>query len=299
MNEGGVPDTVAVDEKALGRAIGVARKNAGLTQQQLCEQLDISYSALTKIERGAIKAPSVFTVAQIARICNVSIESLLDGSIPAIATNDVQQPKADTAVAKNGVRFVYFDINGCMVRFFQRAFTQLATEANVSPEVIEETFWHYNDAVCRGEMSMVDFNHALAERIHWQSVDWMHYYLDAVDPITEVHECARWVAEQGFRFGLMSNIMPGFIDAMMQRGLLPTLPYTTIIDSSVVRSIKPETAIYEVAGQKSETRAEDILLVDDSRTNLMAAERLGWHVLWFDDFRPTESVERIKLTLAR
>jgi FMN phosphatase YigB (HAD superfamily) len=39
------------------------------------------------------------------------------------------------------------------------------------------------------------------------------------------------------------------------------------------------------------------LLVDDSRANLMAAERMGWHVLWFDDYEPQESVPRIKEAL--
>jgi len=29
----------------------------------------------------------------------------------------------------------------------------------------------------------------------------------------------------------------------------------------------------------------------------MAAERLGWHVLWFDDYRPSESVKRVRATL--
>ena len=38
----------------------------------------------------------------------------------------------------------------------------------------------------------------------------------------------------------------------------------------------------------------EILLVDDARTNLMAAEKHGWRVLWFDDYRPEESIGRIK-----
>ncbi len=285
MNDGG-------HEVALGKAIATARKAAGLTQQELCEQLDISYSALTKIERGAIKAPSVFTVAQIARVCGISIDELLGGQ-PAAAS----QPVRTVAKAKNGIEFVYFDINGCMVRFFQRAFSQLAADTGASPEVIENTFWHYNDAVCRGEMPMEEFNRVLGERIGRPDLDWLEYYLNAVDPIIEVHECAAWVKEQGFRFGLLSNIMPGFINQMISRGLLPNLEYSVIIDSSEVGSIKPEARIYEIAGERSGVGSEDILLVDDSRTNLMAAERLGWHVLWFDDFRPSDSVSRIRSTL--
>jgi FMN phosphatase YigB (HAD superfamily)/DNA-binding XRE family transcriptional regulator len=295
-NEDTSQSIAGFDEKALGRAIANARKQAGLTQQQLCEYLDISYSALTKIERGAIKAPSIFTVAQIAQICKVSIESLI-GIIPTVVTAPVATVSGVPTRARNGTAFVYFDINGCMVRFFQRAFSELARDSGVSPEIIEDTFWHYNDAVCRGEMSMQEFNRVLGERIGRRDLDWKDYYLDAVDPIMEVHECASWTKSQGYRIGLLSNIMPGFIDAMFTKGLLPSLDYDVIIDSSAVGAIKPEIKIYEIAAERAGVDSRDILLIDDSRTNLMAAERAGWHVLWFDDFRPTESVARIKSTL--
>ena len=293
MNDGGSPVNASFDELALGKAIQTARRAVGLTQQELCEKLDISYSTLTKIERGAIKAPSVFTVAQIAQICGTSIESLI-GLEPLVAS--ALQPAPTYKTAKNGVQFVYFDINGCMVRFFQRAFSQLADETNVRPEIIEDTFWHYNDAVCRGEMTMQEFNHVLAEKIGVKEVDWMHHYLSTIEPIPEIHECAAWASEN-YRIGLLSNIMPGFINEMITQGILPNLPYSSIIDSSVAGAIKPEPEIYRLAEQQSGVPAHDILLVDDSRTNLMSAERMGWHVLWFDDFRPSESVARIKSTL--
>lgn len=281
-------------EIRLGLALQNARKNAGLTQQQLCERLDISYSTLTKIERGAIRSPSVFTVAQIAQICGVSIESVM--GIEPVATPLPVVPEKTYKTAKNGIKFVFFDINGCMVRFFQRAFSDLAAETGVRPEIIEETFWHYNDAVCRGEMSMADFNSILGERVGKPDLDWLDYYLGSVEPVEELHACAMWAAEH-FKIGLMSNIMPGSIHAMIERGLLPNLDYSVVIDSSVVHSIKPEPGIYHIAAEQTGVQAEDILLVDDSRANLMSAERLGWHVLWFDDFRPSESVERIRSTL--
>lgn len=284
------------DEKALGRAIADARKNASLTQQELCEKLDISYSALTKIERGAIKAPSVFTVMQIAQVTGVSIESLLGLASAPAPLQAVGQVVQQNVTARNGIQFVYFDINGCMVRFFQRAFTEIAQEAHVSPEVVEDTFWHYNDAVCRGEMSLDDFNRTMAERVGIM-IDWTRYYLSAIDPIMEVHECAAWAKSVGFKIGLLSNIMPGQISAMLASGMLPNLAYDAIVDSSAVGAIKPEQRIYDIAAQMANTEPSSILFVDDSRANLMAAEKLGWRVLWFDDFRPSESVERIKSTL--
>jgi HAD superfamily hydrolase (TIGR01509 family) len=95
----------------------------------------------------------------------------------------------------------------------------------------------------------------------------------------------------------MSNIMPGLLQSMQHLDKLPNLPYDSIIDSSVVGAIKPEAKIYEIAQQKAGCPAEEILLIDDSRVNLMAAEKMNWHVIWFDDSSPVESVDRIRQAL--
>jgi FMN phosphatase YigB (HAD superfamily) len=198
--------------------------------------------------------------------------------------------------SKTGIRFVYFDVNGCLVRFFHRAFTNIANDTGASTDVIETCFWHYNDAVCRGELTTEEFSQLLAERIGQAELDWPKYYLDAVDPIPEMHAVIAWVAEN-YHLGLLTNIMPGLLDALRQRGLVPQVNYDTIIDSSAVGAIKPEPKIYELAQERAHVEPHEILLVDDSRTNLMAAERMGWHVLWFDDFHPEESIARIKASL--
>jgi len=271
-----------MNEVELGHSIQMARKKVGLTQQELCQKTGISYSTLAKIERGAIKSPSVFTVVHIAAICGVSVEDL------AGTPSSTALPQKSLKTAKNGIQFVYFDINGCMVRFFQTAFARVAADTGASPELIEGTFWHYNDAVCRGELSLDDFNKILAERIGEPTIDWSKYYLEA-----EVQEALHW-ASQSFKVGLLSNIMPGLVEALMQKGTLLKLVYDAIVDSSAVHAIKPETEIYQIAAEKAGVSPSDILLVDDSRANLMAAEKMGWHTLWFDDFRPTESVGKIK-----
>lgn len=276
-------------EKALGKAIADARRAAGLTQQELCNSTGISYSTLAKIERGAIKSPSVFTVANIAKATGLSVEQLIGDYSPTA-------PKIDFKKAKNGIEFVYFDINGCLVRFFQRAFTKLAFDTHTKPEVIENLFWHYNDAVCRGEMTLEEFNQLLAEKLHTQDLDWANYYLDGVEPILEAQETLLWASEH-FKVGLLSNIMPGLIDRMIEKGLIPKINYQAIIDSSQAGAIKPEAKIYEVAAEKANTHPSDILLIDDSRPNLMAAQHMGWHVIWFDDFRPKDSADRVKQIL--
>jgi len=274
---------MAMDEKGLGRRLQAVRVQAGLTQQSLCHKAGLSYSTLTKIERGAIKAPSIFTIQSIASALGIGLEELMSAGVGAIQKRQ----------SKSGVRFVYFDINGCLVRFYHRAFTRLAEVSGAPADIIETTFWHYNDDVCRGDMSMDDFNVAFAKALGIEKVDWMEYYLEAIDPITSMHDVVRWASEN-YRIGLLTNIMPGFVDAMKKRGILPDVPYDVIVDSSQVNAIKPESKIYEVATEKAGCRASEILLVDDARTNLMAAEKHSWHVLWFDDYRPEESIVRIK-----
>lgn len=276
------------EEVALGKRLQSVRQGAGLTQQQLCDKTGLSYSTLAKIERGAIKSPSIFTIQSIADVIGVSLDELV-GRI-------VNSSKNDKKTSKSGIKFVYFDINGCLVRFFHKAFTSLAKDTGATLDRAEAAFWHYNDDVCRGDMTLSAFNKALAKHLNVDSVDWTPYYLEEIEPIKEMHELLKW-AEEHYQIGLMSNIMPGTIDQLIEKGLVPKINYDVIIDSSKVGAIKPEKQIYEIAAKQAGVNPEDILLVDDSRSNVMAGEKMGWHVLWFDDYRPADSAKRVRQVL--
>lgn len=279
---------MAMDEKSLGHRLQAARLEAGLTQQALCQQANLSYSTLTKIERGAIKSPSIFTIQSIADALGVGLDHLMGA--PA-------RPATKKQRSKSGTTFVFFDINGCLVRFFHRAFTRLSAETGAPADIVETTFWHYNDLVCRGELSIEDFNQKLTHELHADHpINWIEYYMEAIEPIPVMHEMVRWTS-QHYRVGLLTNIMPGFVDIMLEKGMLPDVGYDAIVDSSRVGAIKPEAKMYEIAASKAGVPPGEILFVDDSRMNLMAAEKHGWHVLWFDDYRPDESVTRIKSAL--
>ena len=279
-----------MNEVELGKRLQKARQKAGMTQQEMCDKARLAYSTLAKIERGAIKSPSIFTVAAIAGVLGMTIDELL--GIKSKKTTS-QAPKKQS---KSGTRFVYFDINGVLVHFFQQAFSLLAADTGVSADLIETTFWHYNDAACRGELTVRQFNDALAKQMNVSSVNWPDYYFEAIDPVSDMTELLQW-AEQHYKVGLLSNIMSGFIDTLLDKKMIPSISYDAIIDSSRVGTIKPEPRIYEIAQQAAGVPASEILLIDDDRNNLMAAEKAGWHVLWFDDFRPVESAARIKQVL--
>ncbi len=106
-----------MDEVGLGKLLQEARKAGGLTQQDLCQKAGLSYSTLAKIERGAIKSPSIFTIQRIADALGTSLD-LLTGHV---AGGALASPETAKMTSVGGIKFIYFDINGCLVRFFHRA----------------------------------------------------------------------------------------------------------------------------------------------------------------------------------
>lgn len=280
----------------MGRLLQTARLRAGMTQQVLCTKANLSYSTLTKIERGAIKAPSIFTVIAIAQAVGTSLDNLLGDSALVVPSSSLNNANSQKRTSKSGVSFVYFDVNGCLVKYYDQAFTQLAEASGAPFDVVETAFWHYNDRACRGELTMDEVNRAFAAALGIDRVDWLSHYLSAVEPIAEMHEMIRW-ASQHYRIGLLTNIMPGFVSVMMARSLIPDINYDVIIDSSVEGTIKPESEIYTIAQNKAGCPPNEILLIDDSDINLMAAEKQGWHVLQFSDYHLEQSLDHIKSVL--
>lgn len=276
-----------MNEKSLGKRLQKARQAAGMTQQQLCSAANLSFSTLTKIERGAIKSPSIFTVQAIAGALGVGLDDLLGGN---------GRPARTLRTTKSGVKFVYFDVNGCLVHYYQRAFATLAAKLGVPSDNVETAFWHFNDEVCRGAISMADFNTAFAKRLGVEEIDWLNEYLTHVEPVKPMQELMI-EASKHYKIGLLTNIMPFQLSGMRQNGKLPDLKYDAVIDSSELGMIKPETSIYEVALDRAGCKPEEILLIDDTRANLVAAEKQGWHVLWFNDARSHESTEHVRSAL--
>jgi len=276
-----------MDEKGLGKHLQKMRRQAGLTQQQLCQKANLSFSTLTKIERGAIRNPSIFTIKAIASAMELSLDELL---------GDKKTTNRSLGHTRSGVEFVYFDVNGCLLRFYHRAFAQIAKDYSVPPDLVEMAFLHFNSDACKGSLTMEDFNSAVADKLAISSINWPNYYFAAVEPMPGMSEIVTW-AKQHYGVGLLTNIMPGLLPMLINKKIIPDLPYDQIIDSSQIGLIKPDEAIFNLACSRANLPAEKILLIDDTRENVAVAEKLGWHVLWFDYSQPNESVDQVKMAL--
>ncbi len=271
--------------KELGSRIQLLRQQKGLTQDELSDMAGLSYSTLAKIERGAIKNPSIFTISGLAASLGITLDQIMQPTDQSIGAD-----------GNESIKFLFCDVNGVLVRFFQAAFVSIADEYGLNQDKVETAFWHYNDPGNRGEISNAEFDKAFSMALGVKNINWKQHYLKAVDPILAMHDCLIDSAKN-VKVGLLTNILPGFLDDLLKKELIPNIDYACIVDSSKVGSLKPEPEIYKTAEKMSGHKGSEILFVDDSRTNIMAAERFNWRVLWFDDYRPEESVKRVQKAL--
>jgi len=61
----------------LSKKLKELRKKAGWSQQKLAEKAGLSYNAITKIEQGAAKQPTIQTMMKIADAFEVSLDELV------------------------------------------------------------------------------------------------------------------------------------------------------------------------------------------------------------------------------
>lgn len=275
-------------EAELGKKLQLARKRAGLTQQELCQKAGLSYSTLAKIERGAIKSPSVFTVAMIASATGTTVEQLLE--MGALAKG---QPIAGKQRSRTGVRFVYFDVNGTIVRFFEHAFTQIAKEVGKPVEIIESIFWHYDGAASSGKSTSDEVEKIYAKEFGIKDFSWKKYYLQNVEQTPGINKLIEWVADN-YEIGLVTNNWLGYTKEMIKRGFIPKADYKAVVESAEVGCLKPEAKIYKIAEDLANVSPEEILFIDDKLAYLAGAAQAGWQTLHFDDNDPKDSIEQIK-----
>ena len=84
--------------KVIGERLKEARKDAGLTQEELAQKLHLSLSAIKSYEQN-ISAPDDETKVAIAKMFNISLDYLLgaiDEEIPLNNQKTIRLPKALT-----------------------------------------------------------------------------------------------------------------------------------------------------------------------------------------------------------
>ena len=67
-----------LDYKKIGQFLSNERKKAELTQKQLAEELNITFQAISRWEKG-LSVPSLDILDDLSQIFNVSVDEILKG----------------------------------------------------------------------------------------------------------------------------------------------------------------------------------------------------------------------------
>jgi len=101
------------------------------------------------------------------------------------------------------------------------------------------------------------------------------------------------------RIGLLTNVSPGMLDLIIEKGILPDVEWNEIVDSSVEHVMKPDPRIFEIAQQRAHVPANEILFIDNKLSHCEAAEAaVGWQTFYYDSADRTKSAGKLAAFLA-
>ena len=279
----------------LGQSIATARKVAGLTQQELCQKIDISYSTLTKIERGAIKAPNAYTLAKIANITQTTIESLL-------ALEDGQNlPKPidyqSGATSNFGVKFVFIHFNSLLVGSWQSIANQIAIDLNLNQKSADKFFYQSCSDLILGNNSLAEFNQAWQNQFDLNKFDFIDYFSKQIKIHQDWSAILRWIYSY-YPIGVVINGPEDLINCLLANCHLQTFQPQTIISSVNLKTSWPNQSFLREAQTKaSPARPDQILLIDDQPLAIGQAASFNWQCLLIDQLALDSTISKIRQQL--
>lgn len=192
------------------------------------------------------------------------------------------------------IKFIYFDLGGVFFNW-KPALKDLSEYLNKPYEEVEAVFEKYDDDTCRGKISPNGlfklFEEELNVKVDMQDpTDW---WSDRFIPIKPTYDLVAEVIKK-YKVGLCTNVYTGVLNKIFQKGYVPELSYSAIIESCKIGVVKPENEFFRIAQEEAGVFANEILLIDDSPENVKKAQEIGWKTILFKTLNPEESVSEVK-----
>lgn len=186
------------------------------------------------------------------------------------------------------IEFVYFDVGGVAISDFSGTdgWSQLKKELGITPEIDSEfmEIWepYEQDVVVGKDVEALlpiirkrlnlnipeDYSllNGFVSRFAVNKLIWP--LVDAVKKKNAV--------------GLLTNMYPGMLDAIVERDLLPPVEWDAIVESSVEKLKKPDAKFFALAEQKAKFSGQEILFIDNTIGHVEAARNYGWKSYYYD-----------------
>lgn len=198
------------------------------------------------------------------------------------------------------IKAILFDYYGVisMVKvtgagFVPRMAKAFSTDIDTAQK-IRETYWR---DLQTGELSEEKFwqsvEHDLGKQLTTKQKDiWSSD--EERSPNPEILDFAKWLRERGFMTGVFSNVMPHSLRALRKESVYDG--FDPVLFSCEIGMVKPEMDFYQLALDRLNLPAQEVLFIDDQERNLSPARVLHMQTVLATD--PKQIIHDVKKTLS-
>lgn len=198
--------------------------------------------------------------------------------------------------------FIYFDLGGVVLKDFTSSdkgldmLTDLGVDPAKAPRFRELWNTHAEPRVCL-DYDADDFQPIIEQEFGVQlPQDYsllQHGFVDRFESNPGIVPVLMQLNER-VKTGLLTNMYPRMLKAIKStQGLMPTVLWDVIIDSSEVGLQKPDIAIFAYATQLAAKPKEQILFIDNTVENLDVAAAYGWQAYYYNSANYEKSNEQL------
>ena len=198
-------------------------------------------------------------------------------------------------------KFVYFDVGGVLIEDLSSGdkWEKMKQDLGVTSEVdsqFEGLFLKNEKIINVGEKSIETMVPLLKKELDFQFPDNYSMLDDFVNRFKRnesIHLTTKKIKKH-YRIGLLTNMYPGMLNLIKERGLLPDVEWDLIIDSSSEGLLKPEKGIFELAQNKASVKAEEILFIENTKGHIDGANKMGWQTFLYNSSNMQESSKQLE-----
>ncbi len=192
------------------------------------------------------------------------------------------------------VKFIYFDFGAVLVNY-DEVFKKVCTDFNLDRDEFKNFYNGFVLDMDVGKESVSGFWKKSAENFGLKNAleyDLAKSWVSDYKIIQPVFDMIRSL-EGKVDMGIISNIHADVWWAAFEDNWVPKVKYKEILLSSDLGVIKPIRDIYEIAQEKANVKAEEILFIDDKEENLVEPKKMGWKTILFDQNKAVDGVNKI------
>ncbi len=197
------------------------------------------------------------------------------------------------------INFVFFDVGGVAILDLseEQKWNKFKKDIGLDMNMYDDfdIFWDEADRKLNIDTKVDDLIPELVSKFNLQFPDGFSLQEEFVKRFAK-NESIWLVMEKvrsKYRTGLLTNMYPGMLNAIKNSGIMPPFEWEVIVDSSIMKAQKPDPQMYEIAAKMANTKANEILFIDNSKRNVWGAQQAGWQSIRYDPSNTEESNKQI------